>query len=249
MTDGGWYDDPTGRFGKRWHDGARWTEHVVDAAGSVHQDPLQPAPAPPGGYQPLGYVPTGQYLPPVQQVQQVPPGQYLPPAGASYAAAPATPHYLSAGNVRYAPGAGVVASVLGLVGLVLSLFVINWDQDAGTSFLDLRRAANDLPDGVDLPTGLAVAVQYAIWGAFLLGAAAVVLAVLAGVPIPRTAAGNSYARVGGALVAGAGLVGQMIAMTQFFKGDPSPQAGAWCGLAGWALLLIGFVLGARRTTG
>jgi hypothetical protein len=35
----GWYPDPSGRFTQRYHDGARWTEHVVDAGGNRSTDP------------------------------------------------------------------------------------------------------------------------------------------------------------------------------------------------------------------
>ena len=35
----GWYTDPGGRFAQRYHDGTRWTEHVVDASGNRSTDP------------------------------------------------------------------------------------------------------------------------------------------------------------------------------------------------------------------
>lgn len=35
----GWYQDPSGRFAQRYHDGSRWTEHVVDASGNRSTDP------------------------------------------------------------------------------------------------------------------------------------------------------------------------------------------------------------------
>lgn len=35
----GWYQDPSGRFAQRYHDGSRWTEHVVDASGNRNTDP------------------------------------------------------------------------------------------------------------------------------------------------------------------------------------------------------------------
>jgi hypothetical protein len=34
----GWYPDPSGRFAQRYHDGARWTEHVADAEGNRATD-------------------------------------------------------------------------------------------------------------------------------------------------------------------------------------------------------------------
>ena len=35
----GWYTDPGGRFAQRYHDGTRWTEHMVDASGNRSTDP------------------------------------------------------------------------------------------------------------------------------------------------------------------------------------------------------------------
>jgi hypothetical protein len=49
----GWYTDPGGRFAQRYHDGTRWTEHVVDASGNRSTDPTgEPgqAQASSGGY-------------------------------------------------------------------------------------------------------------------------------------------------------------------------------------------------------
>jgi hypothetical protein len=49
----GWYQDPGGRYSQRYHDGTRWTEHVVDAAGNRSTDPTgEPgqAQAASGGY-------------------------------------------------------------------------------------------------------------------------------------------------------------------------------------------------------
>ncbi|MGH9227363.1 MAG: DUF2510 domain-containing protein [Acidimicrobiales bacterium] len=34
----GWYPDPSGRFAQRYHDGARWTEHVADGQGNRATD-------------------------------------------------------------------------------------------------------------------------------------------------------------------------------------------------------------------
>src|SRR6266508_676499 len=36
----GWYADPSGRYSQRYHDGSRWTEHVVDASGNRSTDPV-----------------------------------------------------------------------------------------------------------------------------------------------------------------------------------------------------------------
>ena len=46
MSAGAWHPDPMGRFAQRYYDGQAWTEHVVDAAGNQHRDPLTPAATP-----------------------------------------------------------------------------------------------------------------------------------------------------------------------------------------------------------
>jgi len=77
----GWYQDPSGRFAQRYHDGTRWTEHVVDASGNRSTDPTgdtgQGAGGAAGAQQPTsgGYGQTsgqswGQQQQPQQQPQQ-----------------------------------------------------------------------------------------------------------------------------------------------------------------------------------
>lgn len=46
QTPAGWLPDPTGRFARRYFDGATWTDHVADAPGETLNDPFK-APAPP----------------------------------------------------------------------------------------------------------------------------------------------------------------------------------------------------------
>lgn len=65
----GWYQDPSGRFAQRYHDGSRWTEHVVDAGGNRSSDAAGVG----GQQEQAGY---GQ--------QQTPSGQGYPQQQAGY---------------------------------------------------------------------------------------------------------------------------------------------------------------------
>jgi len=59
----GWYQDPSGRFAQRYHDGSRWTEHVADAGGNRTTDAPtgQTAPDPSAGQGQQSYGgPSGQ---------------------------------------------------------------------------------------------------------------------------------------------------------------------------------------------
>lgn len=42
MTDPGWYGDPAGSGGRRWWDGAQWTEHMRDAPTRTHAPSFTP---------------------------------------------------------------------------------------------------------------------------------------------------------------------------------------------------------------
>lgn len=50
MSEPGWHPDPLGRSDRRYYDGDRWTEHIVDASGAQSVDPLgiDPSPEPSG---------------------------------------------------------------------------------------------------------------------------------------------------------------------------------------------------------
>ncbi|MDY7106673.1 MAG: DUF2510 domain-containing protein [Actinomycetota bacterium] len=45
QTTPAWYPDPSGRFAQRYHDGNRWTEHVLDAGGNRNTDAPVASPA------------------------------------------------------------------------------------------------------------------------------------------------------------------------------------------------------------
>lgn len=108
----GWYQDPSGRFAQRYHDGTRWTEHVVDASGNRSTDPTgdtgQGAGGAAGAQQPTsgGYGQTsGQSWGQQQQQQPQQPGygqqpgyaQQQPGYGSSSGGYPQQPGYGSGG--------------------------------------------------------------------------------------------------------------------------------------------------------
>lgn len=126
--------------------------------------------------------------------------------------------------------------------------MLDWAKADKSGFLDLAKGLRNTPDGLSLTFAQNITVAYGVWAAFTLFGLTVVLVLLAGIPLPQSAAGNTYARVVGALIVGLGAVGQIVTMTQLFKGDPTPQFGAWLGLIGWFVIAVGFVLGARRTS-
>ena len=89
MTAPGWYPDPQGGPGRRYWDGARWTEHTDQATGGAAQQPQQPQQPQQGGYPPQPQQPQqGGYPQQPQGVygqqapggygQQVPYGQGVP---------------------------------------------------------------------------------------------------------------------------------------------------------------------------
>lgn len=231
MSNSGWHPDPTHRFGQRYYDGSSWTDHVVGAQGQVVTDPLPPADTP---------------FPPPRPVASAPPP---PPAGAApaFAAVPPTPHathgHAGGGQVSYRPGAGLACGVLGLLLLLLGLLALPWADASRSRFTDLSSGVRDA--GSDAVDDLAL-YHYAAWLGFALLVLLLVLVVLSGVPLPRSSAGNSVARVIGALLAGLGLVLHVVTVTHVFRGPATPAFGAWVGAAGYVVLLVAMVLGARR---
>lgn len=86
----GWYQDPSGRFPLRWHDGGQWTPQVMDGWQRPAVDPVPtPAPWPP----PAAAAPPAASAPPVASAPpaaappmaagtdtQAPPPQQAPPS-------------------------------------------------------------------------------------------------------------------------------------------------------------------------
>ena len=105
----GWYDDPFGRYEKRWFDGATWTDQVWHA-GAQHVDPPTTAPAAPAA---PAFDPNATQTVNLGQQPLVPPAAAEPAAGAQPAAGPAPAGGpppgaapLGAGAVAGAPGTG-----------------------------------------------------------------------------------------------------------------------------------------------
>lgn len=118
----GWYPDPTGRFGRRWHDGDNWTDAVVGANGQTMNDPLH-----------LALAPATPVLQPVAAAHGG--GHSTNPTGR-----PAAPDVLA----MIVAGAGVVL-------VALSLLILDWEGAVSFGDLRRgadRRTGLDWPDGI-----------------------------------------------------------------------------------------------------
>lgn len=232
---GGWHPDPTGRFGQRWYDGSTWTDHVVSARGEVvtdavpdAQQPLPP-PRPAAVSTPPPPPPTPGALPPPAWIPAGPSGPAGPPGHQSV--------------VAYRPGTGLAVGLLGVLLTVLSLVVVPWGDGDDSAFLDVSGALRDAGSSA---VGDVLLYTYGAWAAFVLLLGSALLVVMACLPLPASAAGNTYARVAGAVVTGLAAVLHGYVLQQLFPGDLSPGPGAWLGLAGFLLSGVGMVVGARR---
>lgn len=228
----GWFADPSGRFGRRWFDGAAWTGDVVSADGRVVSDPL---PEPGRSHPPSAWPETSGSA---QGWQQPFPGQSnwaAPPLQQQGAPPP--------GGIRYAPGAGLAVAAVGLILAALSLFALDWADGSDGAFLDLSSRVRDAGSDAVNDNGIYL---YAAWLGFVLFGVTVVLTVLAGLPVPPTAAGNRYPRIVCSLVAGLAAVLHTVAVVHVFRGPADPQFGAWLGVGGYLVVIVGMVLGARR---
>ncbi len=276
MTDtsnAAWHPDPSGRYAQRYYDGTRWTEDVVDAAGVQSTDLVDAAPeapvappttaaptadAPTGGYQPSGaYAPSGGYGQSggygygqgggYGQAGGEPstgsgePGGYGQPAGYQSPGAP-TPYSPSGTTARSGPpvGPGVIVVAVGLVLVVLSLFVLDWFSEGG-----FELTLGDIRDLLDLAgaedSGLnALSEAYINFG-WLVGL------VGAGLALAATLVRQVWLRLAAIVVvalAGAWHLATVIDLA----GDDSPDLaiGAYLGVAGCAVVLVGAALGPRR---
>ncbi|GAA5156595.1 hypothetical protein GCM10023340_44900 [Nocardioides marinquilinus] len=241
----GWFDDPTGRFGRRWYDGAAWTEHVVGAHGQPLGDPLPERATP---------------LPPPRPVERHAPTAPPPPPGATPhhpgpafhpgpppGLGPGGPGFGPASGVRHQPGAGLAVGVLGLLLVVLGLFALPWADVDPSRFTDLSSTLRDA--GSDGVQGLDdwVVYLYGAWAGYLLLALGLVGLTLGCVPLPPTAGGNGAMRMVLAVVAGIAASAHMLLVDQLFPGDLDPEVAAYLPVAGYVLLVVAAVLGARRT--
>jgi hypothetical protein len=156
-----------------------------------------------------------------------------------------TPHPLQTTyeprHVTYGPGAGLSVGLAGIGCVAISLFGLNWLNARDAMFVALSTEAGD-PGSDRLG---AVAHSYLAWGAFGMLALTAAFVLLACIPVPRTAAGNTYARIVGAIIAGAGAAIQTYTVVHTFPAAVVAP-GAWVGVAGYLVVLAGLVLGARR---
>jgi hypothetical protein len=140
------------------------------------------------------------------------------------------------------PGVGLAVGIAGLVLVALSLFVLNWADVDDSTFLKLSEGVRDASgDGIDR-----VISTYAGFGGFVLFGLAAVSVLLAGVPIPATRAGATYNAIVGTVICGGAAVYQAAAITRLFRGPASAEIGAWLGVIGYFVIVVGMVIGARR---
>lgn len=99
LSAAGWYPDPTGRFGRRWHDGDNWTDAVVGANGQTMNDPLH-----------LALAPATPVLQPVAAAHGG--GHSTNPTGR-----PAAPDVLA-----------IIVAGVGVVLVALSLLILDWAE-------------------------------------------------------------------------------------------------------------------------
>jgi hypothetical protein len=156
-----------------------------------------------------------------------------------------TPHPLQTTyeppHVTYGPGAGLSVGLVGIGCIAVSLFGLTWLSGRDGTLVALSRQARRVGSDSLGP----LVYNYLAWGAFVVFALTIALMVLACIPVPRTAAGNTYPRVLGAIVAGSGAAVQTYAITHAFPA-PLIAPGAWLGVAGYFVVMVGLVLGARR---
>lgn len=235
---GGWHPDPTGRFGQRWYDGSTWTDHVVSARGEVVTDAVPDTEHPLPPPRPAA-VSTPPSPPPPPPATGGPPPPAWIPAGAP---APSGPPALQPA-VAYRPGTGLAVGLLGVLLTALSLLAVPWGEGDDSGFTDVSAALRDA--GSSAVNDLLL-YTYGAWAAFGLLLVSALLVVMACLPLPASAAGNTYARVVGAGVTGLAAMLHGYFLQQLYPGDLAPGVGAWLGLAGFLLSGAGMVVGARR---
>lgn len=141
----------------------------------------------------------------------------------------------------YGPGIGLTVGLVGVGCIAISLFGMNWLDALRGTFLQLGGQARQLGSHA-----LGVPVfSYLVWAGFLFMAVTAMFVLLAGIPVPRTATGNSYPRVIGALVAAFAAAAQTYVIVRGFPAR-LVAPGAWLGVAGYLVTIVGFIIGAHR---
>lgn len=253
QTTPGWYPDPAGKFGQRYHDGNGWTENVVDAAGNQTSDPVPAAPpgGSPGAY---GGVPAGPPTqgfdapsgpgfgaPPPEQAYGQPPQPYGQAPQPGYGQAPFGGS--SAGGA-FKPTIGAAAAGLGMLFVLLGLFAFDW---ARVQDFDFSFGVTDLNEKGENGEGFGFFPE--LWGGFLFLLAllsAIALTVLA-LRLPQVQAKLTPQLkliAAGVLIFFA--VWNLLTIIQLgtFEQEGVKLAtafGAWLTLLGWGLLAVQFV--------
>lgn len=256
QTTPGWYPDPAGKFGQRYHDGNGWTENVVDAAGNQTSDPVAGSPDAYGG--PPGGPPTqtgfdapappssgpGFGAPPPQQAYGQPPQPYGQAPQAGYGQQQPgygqSPFGGSGAGGAFKPTIGAAAAALGMLFVLLGLFAFDWARVP--DFDNFKAGVTDLDEGE-------VGFFPDLWGSFLYilaFLAAIALTVLA-FRLPQV---QSKVTPQIKLIAAGVLiffaVWNLLTNIQIgtFGEDGVELAtafGAWLTLLGWGLLAVQFV--------
>lgn len=178
------------------------------------------------------------------------------------------PQTVPRSEARYGPGIGLAISALGIVLVLLSLFVLKWAKGDHSAFSDIHSAATKSSGG-SLGFADTLTKAYAQYAAYVYLVLAIIGVGLAGFGLPRSRGSRLVAGffVGGvvgivlqaidqdgtwatqltaALVAGAAAIVQTVAIERLFRGPASPQIGAWLGVVGYLVVIVGVALGARR---
>lgn len=199
--------------------------------------PAQPS-QPAYGQQPPGY---GEAPPPGQYGQ---PGYGQPAHGY----APGAPAPYTQPTERRGLGlSGLILTALGAIACVIAFTAVDWYKGGKSHFSDVSNVV-DQADKVGFATG--AAKVYFSWLAWVLLAAAVILAIIANLPTPVSGAFRAL----GALV-GLAAIGMTFWAVQFLHHQgayseyiKNARVGFYLTLAGFLLITIGALIGPRRTT-
>jgi uncharacterized protein DUF2510 len=232
----GWYPDPTERFGQRYHDGHRWTEHARDQSGEPRFDPEGAAVAS-----------TMWVAPPVM-------GPPPPPrvAGPSW-----TP---TVGMLVAAVGAALILLVswlpfdfLALDGASSSMAdIVGWTFDDMTDqiFEDLdgdgRIDDSDVLPDRDVPKALSTYAWFALGGTWLLVCACGVMIGMSALPNLKRGSGATVLTVVAAVVCGLCAL-WVVAAVASFPGDVGPGIGAILAVVGYLAIAVGAFVRAPLT--
>jgi hypothetical protein len=237
----GWYNDPTGRFNRRYYDGSRWTEHVVDDQGTAAVDPPTAA----SGAEAQVHQPDGPLGPSAAaaggSIGADPPAgtrSYDPVGGVSG-------HELGGSAPMAGPGSrpggvaltiGMLAAAFGMLLVLLSLLVLPFQSisELGGFNLSLNEAGfADAPFIVSSYIGLGRMVAALVL-------AAVVISITKPLQLPwlaRIRPLQEIANLKTIVTSSCGFMTLWHLLAMLLGSDGvSAHAGAWIGLLGWLAL-------------